>query len=261
MVISSSTLLFSSLQHVPALHYVITTREGGYSHGGYSSLNLGYHVGDDAATVTENRRHLAATAGYDAARLAAAQQVHGACSHIVTSADAGRGAHDWESAIPDTDALIVSEPQIPVMILVADCAPLLLVDVQQHVLAVVHAGWRGAVAGVARGAIERMEREFGTSPAAVRAGIGPCLCTDCFEIGDEVAEAATLVALDAVQQRQPKPHLDLRLLLRRDLEQVGVLTEHIEAVPHCPRCENDTFFSYRGQGGTAGRFGIVAWWE
>jgi YfiH family protein len=191
----------------------------------------------------------------------AAQQVHDAKVHVVTPADTGRGALDWESAIPATDALIVAAPQIPAMILVADCAPLLLVDARQRVLAVVHAGWRGAVAGVAGVALERMRREFGSSAAEIRVGIGPCLCTDCFVIGEEVAAAARRLAPDSVHRRQPKPHLDLRALLARDLTQAGVPGENIEILPQCPRCDNEAFFSHRAQGGTAGRCGVVAWWE
>lgn len=254
-------LQFSSLQEITGLHHVISTRAGGFSGLEYSSLNLGYHVDDDATMVTNNRHQLAVHAGYDAAHLVAAQQVHGARSHLVAVEDSGRGALDWESAIANTDALIVGTPQIPVMILVADCAPLLLVDPQQKVLAVVHAGWRGAVAGVARSTLERMQREFGASVADVKVGVGPCLCTDCFEIGEEVAEAAILVAPESVQRRTPKPHLDLRALLQQDLEQAGVLRRHIETLPHCPRCNNETLFSHRGQQGKAGRFGLVAWWE
>ena len=256
-----SFLHFASLCHVPHLQHSVTTRGGGTSEGPYASLNLGYHVGDDAARVTENRRYLAAALGYDADSVVAAQQVHGAQSHVVTADMRGRGALDWHSAPPSTDALIVQERQLPVMILVADCSPLLLVDPVQRVLAVVHAGWRGAVAGITSLTVERMQRDFSSSPSEILAGIGPCLCAACFEIGPEVAEAAAIIAPEAVQQGQAKPHLDLRALTHSDLQRAGVLEPHIETMLHCPRCEPETFFSHRGQNGVAGRFGLVAWWQ
>jgi len=256
---------FSSLAHAPGLRHAITMRCGGVSEGAYTSLNLGYHVGDDAAHVTQNRRRVADALGYKAETLVAAQQVHGAHSRVVEAGATGSGALDWESALRETDALIVQDLQIPLLILVADCAPLLLVDSRQHVLAVVHAGWRGAVAGVASRTVLRMQREFSSQPGDIHAGIGPCLCSDCFEIGVEVAEAAAMapeaVIPVAPERGQMKPHLDLRALLRHDLEDAGVLPERIETLPPCPRCLNNQFFSHRGQNGTAGRFGLVAWWE
>jgi YfiH family protein len=259
---------FSSLQSVPNLRHSITTRvletdcaiEGGVSSGEYSSLNLAFHVGDDENLVRENRWRLSGALGYDASTLVVAQQVHGANSQVVTSEYSGRGALDWDSAIPDCDALIVAESKIPLLIQVADCAPVLMVDPARRVLAVVHAGWRGAMAGAASQTIGKMSSEFGTNANEVLCGIGPCLCADCFEIGEEVAAQApdACVLRDA---KWKKPHLDLRALVQEDLRASGVLSSHVEVMDSCTRCESETFFSHRAQGGKAGRFGLVAWWE
>jgi hypothetical protein len=129
-------LQFSSLQSASGLHHAITTRYGGCSRVPYESLNLGYHVNDDALGVSHNRKRLANLLRYDATQLVAAQQVHGARIQIVDANSCGSGALDWDSALPETDALIVAEPNVPVLILVADCAPLLLVDKKHRVLAV-----------------------------------------------------------------------------------------------------------------------------
>lgn len=258
---SIPTLQFAALSAVPGLRHAVATRTGGVSPAPHDSLNLGYHVGDDAAHVSENRRRLADTLGYDANALVAAQQMHGARAHIVDASCRGRGALDWEAAIPGTDALLVREAATPVLILVADCAPLLLADARQRALAVVHAGWRGAVAGIASQTVKRTQQEFDSRPEDIRAGIGPCLCASCFEIGDEVAQAARAISAEAVINGAAKPHLDLRALLRSDLQDAGVSPQHIEAMPHCPRCDTATWFSHRGENGRTGRFGLVAWWE
>lgn len=152
---------------------------------------------------------------------------------------------------------------MPILIQVADCAPILLVDPVNHVLAVVHAGWRSAVARIASKTLVKMQSECGTKAQNVEVGIGPCLCEDCFEIGEEVVEAAQIIAPEAVIHRSDwqKPHLDLRLLIQRDLESMDVPPENIEFMPFCPCCNHDMFFSHRGQNGKAGRFGLVAWWE
>jgi YfiH family protein len=253
-------LSFSFLQDVPSLNHAVTTRDGGVSRAEYSSLNLAFHVGGDEKCVRRNRTLLAEALGYEARTLVAAQQVHGAQAHVVSTQDAGRGALDWDSALPETDALIVAEPRVPVLILVADCAPILLVDPTRRVLAAVHAGWRGAVAGIASQTLQTMTRAFGTNAKDVLAGIGPCLCMNCLEVGEEVA--AQVASTHAARRAEwEKPHLDLRAMIREDLAASGVLASRIEVMDRCPRCENQTFFSHRGQSGKAGRFGLVAWWE
>lgn len=246
----------------PGLHALISTRHGGVSRGAFSSLNLGYHVKDDPACVSENRRRLAAAAGYDATSLVAAQQVHGATIAIVGAEERGRGAFGWDDAIADTDGLIVNEPGGPVAILVADCAPLLLVDPMHRVLAAVHAGWRGAAARIASAAVACMQREFDTDPARLVGAIGPSLCTACLEVGPEVAAQVRDVFGPTVIVTGPRqPHLDLAGMLIADLVGVGVPAFNITPPATCSRCRNDRYFSHRAQAQTAGRIALVAWWD
>ena len=252
------TLYFSSLHDIPGLSHAITTRGRGVSRDEYASLNLAFHVGDEVEHVVENRRRLANRRGYDVEALVCSQQVHSVDSHVVTAEDAGRGALDWHSAIPLTDALITAEKRIPLLILVADCAPILIVDARHGVLAVVHAGWRGAVGEIASQTLARMSAQFGTVAGEVQVGIGPCLCGSCLEIGEEVA---ALMPESTLIGGYAKPHLDLRGLIQMDLQAAGVLPERIETMNRCPQCENELLFSHRGQKGEAGRFGLVAWWE
>lgn len=233
------------------------------STGDFAWLNLAFHVGDDPERVRENRRILARQEGFELSRLVAAQQVHGSSVRLVSRDDSGRGALSYEDALPDCDALVTAEEGLPLLILVADCAPVLLVDPARRVCAVVHAGWRGALASIAGETIETMSREFGTRPGEVLAAIGPCLSVENLEVGEEVAaqvevqDAASVVRAE----RWIKPHLDLRGLIRRGLVQVGVNEANLEVSPLCPKERSEVFFSHRGQNGRAGRFGIVAWWR
>lgn len=245
------------MQSIPNLRHAVTTRDGGVSQREYSALNLAFHVGDDAKDVIENRKLLASSLEFDAKTLVCAQQVHGADSKVVTKKYAGRGALDWNSAILETDALIVNEKQVPILVLVADCAPILIVDFKREILAVVHAGWRGAVAKIASQTISQMI-EYGTQVKDLQVGIGPCLCVDCFEIGEEVAAQ---IPQQCLIEGFKKPHLDLRALIQSDLLAKGVLPSCIETMNHCPKCDKEMFFSHRGKNGKTGRFGLVAWWE
>ncbi|RYG71321.1 peptidoglycan editing factor PgeF [bacterium] len=253
-------LRFPNLAAIPHLKHALTTRDGGVSQGDFTSLNLAFHVADNSDDVVKNRRLLAQELGYSAGALVAAQQVHGDRITIVDELDAGKGANDWDSAIANTDALVTSEVETPLLILVADCAPILLADPEHQVLAVVHAGWRGAVARIASQTVERMASAFGSQPESILAGVGPCLNIENLEIGFEVAEEVEKVDPLAVISGWEKPHLDLRGLIQRDLQSVGVPIQNIEVMPHCSK-DDERFFSHRGQNGKAGRFGIVAWWE
>jgi YfiH family protein len=253
-------LQFSSLLAIPSLHHAVTTRDGGVSTGEYEALNLAYHVGDEAHRVTANRQALADELGFDLHSLVAAQQVHGDKIQFFNAASRGQGACSWDDAIAETDALATKESGIPLLILVADCAPILLVDPENHALAVVHAGWRGALARIASQTIGAMQSRFGTRPDAILAGIGPCLSVPNLEIGFEVAEQVSAVDARAIISGWEKPHLDLGGLIRRDLQNSGVLPQNIELMPFCTKTD-ERFFSHRGQNGHAGRFGVVAWWD
>jgi YfiH family protein len=254
----SDFLYFSSFDN-PALRHAITTRGlSSQAHGPYDGLNLAFHVKDEAARVVVNRHKLAQTLGFETKLLHAAQQTHGDHAQIVTCDETARGALDWESAWPATDALVTRDTQVPLLILVADCAPILLADFEAHVVAVVHAGWRGATACIASQTVATM-CSLGARPEGIRAGIGPHLCAACFETGEDVAQMAYAIAPESVLRGDVKPHLSLDALLRSDLESCGV--GQIETLPQCPRCDNATFFSHRAQNGVSGRFGLVAWWE
>ncbi|HEX2949831.1 MAG TPA: peptidoglycan editing factor PgeF [Armatimonadota bacterium] len=246
----------------PHLRHVISTRDGGVSEGNLGTLNLGYHVADDPVAVSENRRRLGHAVGYDPSTLIAAQQVHGTAISWVSHNDCGRGAFAWDTALPNTDGLIVSEANVPVTIQVADCAPVLIADPVRHVLAVVHAGWRGALGGIASAAVRQMIEHSGTTPSDLLVGIGPTLCPDCFEIGPEVAvQVRHAFGADTFARINGTAHLDIRAMIAADLATVGVGARQVVGHEACTRCQNQRFFSHRGQHGNAGRFALVAWWE
>jgi polyphenol oxidase len=175
------------------LDAIVTTRHGGVSSGPYASLNLGLHVGDEADLVLENRRRAAAVLGAAPGDVVWAAQPHGPVAAVVTAADRGRGAFSGPGAgpggrlaVPDADALVTADPAAVLAILVADCVPIVLHDPVARVLACVHAGWRGTVARVTDAALAAMA-SLGARPADVRAGVGPAIGPDRYQVGDDVA--------------------------------------------------------------------------
>jgi hypothetical protein len=252
-----STLPFS----LPGLRQALSTRHGGVSEGAFATLNLGYHVEDDPARVTENRRRFAAAAGYDPAALVTAQQVHGTRLAWVGKADRGRGALDWAGAIPATDGLLTAVPEVPVAILVADCAAVLIADPVRRVLALAHAGWRGALGRIASAAVQELV-EAGSRPEELRVGISPTLCPACLEVSEEIGKMVAAELGEAtVDFTGAKPRLRIHAMLAADLASAGVSSAQIAAHPDCTRCRTDKYFSHRGQDGRAGRMALAAWWD
>src|ERR1700724_2163519 len=165
---------------------VVTARSGGVSSGPYESLNLSLSVGDDPGCVRENRRRLATAFGADLGDFVFARQVHGAGVRVVTDADRGAGAFQLDDALGSAgeagraggaDALVTTSPGVVLAILTADCVPIVLHDPVAGVLACVHAGWRGTVAGVTAAALAAMQA-LGSRPSDVIARLGPAIAAD-----------------------------------------------------------------------------------
>ena len=150
------------------------TREGGVSEGIYATLNGGTGSGDDAAAVVENRGRIARWLG--AGELVSLHQVH--------SADVVRVTGPWQGDRPRADAMVTDRPGVALAVLTADCAPVLLADVQAGVVGAAHAGWKGALDGVLEAAVEAMEA-LGAERDGVVAAIGPAISQRAYEVGPE----------------------------------------------------------------------------
>ena len=220
-----------------AYEVVFSTRVGGVSEGPFASLNLGVMTGDDVAFVGENRRRLCAAAGADPSRLALNRQVHGAAVHR-----AQPGARDAHG-----DGLWTNEPAVPMLKLTADCLPIAVArtDGSTPALALVHAGWRGLLEGVAAAAVGVLD---GRTAAIVGPGIGVC----CYEVGPDVAEPFRDKFGEGVLRGS---NLDLPAAAEVALRAAGCAS--VERVDLCTACHEERFFSYRRDGARTGRQGVI----
>jgi polyphenol oxidase len=216
---------------------VFSTREGGVSEGPYASLNLGRLTGDDVDRVDENRRRLCAEAGAEVERLALNRQVHSALVHRAVPGRKGEPG----------DGIWTDERGVPVLAMAADCLPLALVrEGDEPAVAVVHAGWRGLLAGIVGRGVKALG---GTGRAAIGPAIGPC----CYEVGPDVGEPfAQRFGSGVVHGRA----VDLRAAAELALREVGVADVH--RIDRCTCCEADAFFSHRRTGEPRGVQGVVA---
>lgn len=233
----------------------VTGRDGGVSEGELASLNLSFEVGDDSARVVANRKIVADNLGFDFRDLVVPRQVHGIRVKVVGEQDRGRGADPAEPGVAACDALVTSTPMIPLGVLVADCAPVVLYDPAQPAIGIVHVGWRGAIGRIAQKAVETMAGELGCRPRDIKVGIGPCLQPLSLEVSMSEAMQA-----EGEFHQQPavlydagvKPHLDIPYMVKQQLLDAGVWLRNIED-SRMDTLDARRFFSHRGQSGQAGR--------
>jgi polyphenol oxidase len=239
---------------------IVTTRDGGVSDGPYTSLNLGLHVGDDPERVTENRARAAAAIGLDLDGLVFCNQAHGRAVATVGTDDRGRGARTSDTAIPGADALITRSPDVGLVVMMADCVPIVLYDPVTASLACIHAGWRGTVARVVAATVDRLV-DGGSRPQDLLAGIGPAIPVERYQVGAEVQRAAheqlgELAGEVVTPDDEGRWRFDLWAANRRLLHDAGVPEANIELAA-IPTGADGPFFSDRAAR-PCGRFAALA---
>lgn len=233
-------------KHDEKLSYKITNRSSGVSVAPYESLNLALHVGDDPLKVLQNRSLLAKEGEFFIDNLIFMEQTHGDNIQIIKDSSINH--------IKNCDAIITNVKNIPLMVMVADCIPILLYDSVKNVIAVVHAGRNGTFKEIAKKTVLKMVDEFGVDVSDVLVYLGASIHSCCYEIGSEIADIATK---SYIIKRDKKLYLDLQSMNENQLLSVGISKENIEISDICTCCDKE-YFSYRRDGVT-GRFAGILW--
>ena len=234
-----------------------TTRGTVDRRNAFSGVNLCDYVGDDALRVLDSRLSLALQLGVDLDDLVMPRQTHSCRVAVIDEAFRTMDIDKQEAALEGVDALVTSLQGVVIGVNTADCVPIVLADSQAGIIAVAHAGWRGTVRRIAALVVEEMCRQ-GACADNIQATMGPSICQDCFEVGDEVVDAFRKAHfdLDAIVKRNAatgKAHIDLRAANQAVLIAAGIPAENIILSKHCSRCEPDRFFSARRLGINSGR--------
>ena len=225
-----------------------TSRQGGVSEGIYSSLNVGSNVEDAPENVALNRARMLEALGAKGVPLVTLKQTHG--TSIVTVASDYDLSQVDAVAKSGCDAVVVQAQSVAAMVGVADCLPLIIVAPSKS-FAVVHAGWRGAVAHIAEKACTLLGQMSGCDASTFNAYVGPHIRSECFEVGEEVAERfASEFGDDVIAFHR---HVSLRQAVSSDLVKCGVSSERICDAGICTVCNSDKYYSYRATGGQCGR--------
>lgn len=230
----------SNLADRPGIAHGFFGRTGGVSTGIYASLNCGPGSRDDGTSVAQNRCLALAALSPDSTRLVTLYQVHGATAVTVQ-----------EPCEPETspraDAMATNVRGIALGILTADCAPVLLADAEARVIGAAHAGWKGAVAGVAESVIGEMEK-FGARAANIAAAVGPCISRSAYEVGADMREQVMTAdpanaAFFGSADRAGHWHFDLPGYVRSRIAAAGV--RNVRDLALCTYAQDAAFFSYR----------------
>lgn len=221
-----------------------TIRRGGVSQGGYDSLNLGGHVGDDARAVSINRSKVSKELKLPAEPLWL-DQTHS--SNVIV--------HTLNANVSAADGIYTSELGAVCTIMTADCLPLFLIDAEGTEVAAVHAGWRGLADGV----IEAAVKEFQTSNDRILAWAGPCIGPTAFQIGQNVKEQVGGPEAAYIHSGEQGKYLaDLPRLAQDRLASIGV--SQFFNSNCCTYSDSERFFSYRRDGQT-GRMASFIWMD
>ena len=236
-----------------------TERGGGVSAAPFSSLNLAAHVGDDPGAVDENRTRLLEALDLASCRetLTMAEQVHGDNIALIDETNAGSGARASGGAGPvtATDALMTVTPGVPLMLCFADCVPVVLIA-PGPAIAVVHAGWRGALAGLAGKAVRSLAQHADCDAAEIRAFIGPHIRACHYEV--DATLLSHFINTFGTFARAGSGGLDLEAVILRSLTDAGVAPWRTTSLGACTAEATDRFFSYRAEGAQTGRHGALA---
>lgn len=254
-------LSFNALDGTGLVINGFSTRLGGASKGKFSTMNFSYSRKDEPADVLENFTRMARALGVERDRMVVSYQTHTVNVRRVTEEDAGKGVikdRDYR----DVDGLITNVPGLTLVTFYADCVPLYLVDTKNRAIGLSHSGWRGTVNRMGRVTMDAMKEAFGTQPEDLVVCIGPSICMDCFEVGEEVVEAFQAAFdrryWDVLSHANGKPgkyQLDLWKANEIIFREAGVREDCIHTTNICTMCNSDYLFSHRRTGEERGNLG------
>ena len=245
------------LMHKDGVLVVQTQRGKVNPHNAYSQWNLCDYTGDDALRVLDSRMEFCKHLEINLDHLVMPRQTHSTNVIVIDQNFMDSPIETQDDILEGVDAMVTIMPNVCIGVNTADCVPIALADLHQRIIAIAHAGWRGTVGRIAQKTIETMT-ELGSKPSEIIATMGVSICSDCFEVGDEVViefEKAGFEMSSIVHRNNAtgKAHINLQEANRQVLIEAGLKPENITLPNHCSRCESDRYFSARRLGINSGR--------
>lgn len=212
----------------PGVTVVYTTRLGGLSTGDFGHLNLGGKMGDDPEAVASNREALAEAVG---APISLVSQVHSGVAVDVDGPADRSGTKDADGNVTgqvlEADGQVTAQAGLALGMFAADCLPVLMADPVAGVIGAAHCGRRGLERGVIGATVELMALK-GADPARIVATLGPAICGDCYEVGDEIADAFDAQFPGSFTlSRFGKPGIDINHAALLELAKAGIPQDNV----------------------------------
>lgn len=238
-----------------------TTRHGGVSTGNYASMNINNYCGDSPSSIAENSSLLCQTLQISSSRLVYPHQIHKTECLIIDHAFLAMTDDERRRRLEGYDAIVTSEYGVCIGVSTADCIPIIIYDPVRHVVAAVHAGWRGTVARIAEKTTAEMQKTYGSDSETFKAVIGPGISMKNFEVGWEVWQEFANQGFpmgdisDSLEcnENGSRPHIDLPYCNELQLLEMGIRKENITQAGICTYESSDNFFSARKLGIKSGR--------
>ncbi len=163
--------------------------------------------------------------------------------------------------VKDGDALVTNLTKTPLLIFVADCVPVALIDTKNKAIALCHAGWRGTYSKITKNAIDKMIKLYNTNPEDIVCAIGPSIGSCCYEVSKDLIEKFNTIITNKEEKfyiiREDKYYLDLWKVNELILQECGIKKENITNLNICTSCNSDKFHSYRKHNQTSERLGMI----
>ncbi len=239
----------SEMAELGWLQHAFLTRQGGVSLAPYESLNFSDRNGDREEYVSKNKNLVATAFRFDSRRLILLDQMQ---------QDQILLLKETIFSLPaplEYDAMITNSPKLFLGILTADCLPIFAVDRKRKVIAAIHAGRQGTSLQITAKVLKKMRDNFGCSSRDILVGLGPSIGPCCYEIDEQVFHPDWEPFSTA--KGSGKWMVDLAQINIAQVRTEGIKEEQISWVNLCTRCENDLFFSYRGQGRTGRQLSFI----
>lgn len=246
-------ITFPLLEKYDDLLQGFTTRKGGVSKGAYESMNIGFSTEDSRENVKRNIEIMAERLDINVEDIVRTNQSHTCNIKYVNEEYKGRVFES--SAFKDVDGIYTDKRNLALMSLHADCTPIFFYDPVKRIIGLAHAGWRGTLLNIAGKMVRAIKSDFNSDAIDIKAAIGPSLGSCCFEVDKDVAEL--FLSEDKKFEKymkigKTKYYFNLWEINKYLLMKEGISEENIEISGICTKCNNDLFFSHRGQKGKRG---------
>lgn len=244
-----------SFQSTKCVNHCFSTRIGGISEHPFNTLNLGVNTKDAIENIEGNYSIICNEIGIDKDKLVLCNQVHKDNILVLTE------ENSYPFTAIEIDAIITNVPNIPLVTSYADCVPIFMLDPIKKAIGLSHAGWRGTVKKIGKKTIDLMVKNYNSNPEDILIGIGPSIGQCCYEVDESTISMFknSFYSIDSfvLKQKNNKFLLNLWEANKVTLIEAGIKDKNISLSGICTSCNNNIFFSYRGDNGNTGRMAAI----